>query len=72
MVLHEPEPEAFDYLATLGWRKDIVPASEFTHLRNDYVGINYSGWPLYARADLPEQLVYDVCTGFVARQDEIP
>lgn len=72
MVPHELEPEAFDYLATLGWKKAIVPASEFPHLRQDYAGINYSGWPLYARADLPEQLVYDVCAAFVARQNEIP
>ena len=72
MVPYELEPEAFNYLASLGWKKDIVPASEFVHLRQDYAGINYSGWPLYACADLPDQLVYDVCAAFVARQSEIP
>ena len=68
----ELEPDAFDHLARLGWKKDIVPASEFKYLKKDYLGINYSGWPLYARADLSEQLVYDVCEAFVARRDEIP
>lgn len=72
MVVHEIEPEAFDYLATLGWKKDIVPASRFPHLVRDYAAVNYSGWPLYARADLSEKLVYDVCAACVARQAEIP
>lgn len=72
MVPHELEPEAFEYLASLGWKKDIVPASEFTHLDNDYAGVNYSGWPLYASANLSDQIVYDVCSAFIARQGEIP
>ncbi len=68
----ELENETFERLAKIGWKSDTVPASEFEHLTKDYKAINYSGWPLYARADLPEQIVYDVCTSLVARQHEIP
>jgi TRAP-type uncharacterized transport system substrate-binding protein len=72
MVPYELEPAVFDHLAKLGWKKAIVPASEFKHLRNDYAGIDYSGWPLYCRADLSDKIVHDVCAAFVARQAEIP
>jgi TRAP-type uncharacterized transport system substrate-binding protein len=72
MVPHELEPEAFAHLAKLGWRKDVVPTSQFPRLQRDYVAINYSGWPIYAREDFPEKLVYDVCAAIAARSDEIP
>jgi TRAP-type uncharacterized transport system substrate-binding protein len=68
----ELEPETFEALRPLGWKPDIVPTSQFKHLAHDYKAVNYSGWPLYARADLPEALVYDVCKSLVARQHEIP
>lgn len=67
----ELEPETFEKLAALGWKSDIVPTSQFKNLTKDYKGINYSGWPLYARADLSEQLVYDVCASLVERQHEM-
>lgn len=68
----ELEPETFDNLRALGWKPDTVPTSEFEHLAHDYKAVNYSGWPLYARDDLSDKLVYDVCASLVARQDEIP
>ncbi len=72
MVLLDPEPEIFVQLGELGWRRIMVPKSRFPGLDHDHPCIDYSGWPLYARADLPEQVVYDVCAGFSARADEIP
>jgi len=72
MVLLDPEPEIFARLAALGWRQIMVPKSRFPGLDRDHPCIDYSGWPLYAREDLPEQVVYDVCRGFAARADEIP
>lgn len=72
MVPIDLEPEAFAYLETLGWRRNIVPASAFPNLSEDRPCIDYSGWPLYAHADLPEQTAYDVAAAFAARQSEIP
>jgi TRAP-type uncharacterized transport system substrate-binding protein len=72
MVPLDIEPEAFAYLKTLGWRQNVVPASAFSNLEKDHACIDYSGWPLYAREDLPEQMAYDVAAAFAARQDEIP
>jgi TRAP-type uncharacterized transport system substrate-binding protein len=72
MVLLDLEPEIFARLGELGWRRIMVPKSRFHLLDRDHPAIDYSGWPLYARADLPEQVVYDVCASFAARADEIP
>jgi TRAP-type uncharacterized transport system substrate-binding protein len=72
MVPLEIEPDMFRRLDALGWRKGVVPKSRFPGLAQDHACIDYSGWPLYAREDLPEQTVYDVCSAFAAREDEIP
>ena len=66
------EPEIFAQLAALGWRKMVAPKSRFPRLAADHACIDYSGWPLYANAALPEQTVYDVCSGFAARAAEYP
>ncbi|HXQ52654.1 MAG TPA: TAXI family TRAP transporter solute-binding subunit [Stellaceae bacterium] len=72
MVPLDLEPETFARMDALGWRKGVAPKSRFPGLARDHACIDYSGWPLYAREDLPEQTVYDVCSGFAARADEIP
>jgi TRAP-type uncharacterized transport system substrate-binding protein len=66
------EPEMFRRIEALGWRRGVVPKARFPKLAADHPCIDYSGWPLYARADLPADLVYNVCAGFAARADEIP
>jgi len=66
------EAEAFAAMAALGWRDAVIPAGTYQHLQQDHHCIDYSGWPLYCSAALPEQMVYDVCASFLARQEEIP
>jgi TRAP-type uncharacterized transport system substrate-binding protein len=66
------EPAAFERLGALGWRRVVIPAGRFPHLVADYPCIDYGGWPLYTRADLPDQTAYEVCAAFAARAAEIP
>jgi TRAP-type uncharacterized transport system substrate-binding protein len=66
------EPDIFAQAAALGWRRAIAPKSKFPGLAQDHPCLDYSGWPLYASAALPEQTVYEVCAAFAARADEIP
>jgi len=68
----ELEEEALKKLEALGWRRAILPAARFPHLDRDRVCIDYSGWPLYTRASLPDEVAYKVCAAIAARADEIP
>jgi len=65
------EAETFRRLAELGWRRVVIPAGRYRHLESDYACIDYSGWPLYSRADLPADDAYKVCDAIHARETEI-
>jgi hypothetical protein len=69
----ELEPDAFAHVGKLGWRRVMIPTSEYPkHLDRDLACIDFSGWPLYASASLPDQVAYDVCAAFAAREAEMP
>ncbi len=59
-------------LEAIGWRRAVIPAGRFPHLAHDYVCIDYSGWPLYTRESLPDEMAYKVCAAIHARASEIP
>jgi TRAP-type uncharacterized transport system substrate-binding protein len=71
MVPYEFEADALAHMTALGWQSAVLPKDRHKLLANDHTCLCFSGWPLYCRADLDEQLVYDVCASFAARQDEI-
>lgn len=45
--------------------------AEVRYQERDRVCIDYSGWPLYSRASLPDEVVYKICAAIAARADEI-
>ena len=62
----------FAHLATLGWRRVPLRRGRFTRLPMDLDCIDFSGWPLYASASMPDQTAYDICGAFGARHGEMP
>lgn len=66
------EDFALRHLEAIGWRRVTIPAGRFPHLSRDYECIDYSGWPLYTRASLPDELAYRVCDALMAREAWIP
>lgn len=72
LVPLETEPEVFAHLSALGWRRMNLAKERFPLLPRDYDCIDFSGWPLYTRASLPDQVAYDVCAAFAARAGEMP
>jgi TRAP-type uncharacterized transport system substrate-binding protein len=72
LAVLEPEAEAFAKLEALGWRRVVLPKSLYPQMPADQACIDFSGWPLYARASLPDQVAYDVCVAFAARESEMP
>ena len=67
----ELEAAAFSRLGELGWRRAVMPAGTYRGLAADHPCIDYSGWPLYARADLPEETAYRIVGAIHAREREI-
>lgn len=62
----------FAHLGGLGWRRVPLKYGRFAYLPNDHDCIDFSGWPLYVRASLPDAIAYDLCGAFAARHDDMP
>jgi TRAP-type uncharacterized transport system substrate-binding protein len=72
MQVIELEPEILTRLQAIGWRTAMLPKSRFPELDGDVPVIDYSGWPLYTRASLPDDVAYRACTAIARRAEEIP
>jgi TRAP-type uncharacterized transport system substrate-binding protein len=72
MRVLELEPEVMTKLVELGWRSAILPKARFPELDNDLRVIDYSGWPLYTRESLADDVAYAVCDAISQRASEIP
>jgi TRAP-type uncharacterized transport system substrate-binding protein len=59
-------------MARLGWRKVLLPKARFPGLARDIETLDFSGWPIYTSASLPEQVAYDICGALAGREAEIP
>ena len=63
---------AIAHLTALGWRAGPLNHGRFSHLPAGHMCIDFSGWPLYCSASLPEATAYEICGAFGARHDEMP
>jgi TRAP-type uncharacterized transport system substrate-binding protein len=72
LVPLELEAGEFAKLGELGWRRVMLPKSRFPGLVRDVATIDFSGWPIYSNASLPDQVAYDVCGAIAARDAEMP
>lgn len=69
LTLEEP---VMSRLQAIGWRKVVLPKSRYPSLAADHECIDFSGWPLYTRASLPDDVAYDFCAALDARAEWIP
>jgi TRAP-type uncharacterized transport system substrate-binding protein len=67
-----PHEDVLARLEAIGWRRAMIPAGRYPHLKSDYLCIDFSGWPLYTRASLPDEDAYKICGAIHARESEIP
>lgn len=72
LVPVELDPGEFAALGRLGWRRVVLPKARFPLLTKDVDALDFSGWPLYANASLPDEVAYDICAALAAREAEIP
>ncbi len=67
-----PEPPVMERMQALGWRKVSIPAGRYPGLETDHTCLDFSGWPLYTSAALPDDVAYQVCDAINARANWIP
>jgi TRAP-type uncharacterized transport system substrate-binding protein len=71
--LVEIDPGVMKSLVDLGWKRVVMPpGGNYPHLTREYTCISFSGWPIYTRASLPDDMAYQVCGALQARVDEVP
>jgi TRAP-type uncharacterized transport system substrate-binding protein len=66
------EDFAFKYLVDdLGWRKYTIKPGRYKSLKQEHTCIDYSGWPLYTRASLPDDDAYKICDAIYQRREQM-
>jgi TRAP-type uncharacterized transport system substrate-binding protein len=63
--------EHLDALQAQGYRRGLLEKSLYPTLPHDIETVDYSGWPIYCRADAPGALIDKFCRALIARQDAI-
>jgi TRAP-type uncharacterized transport system substrate-binding protein len=72
LVPLELNEDEFAAMGKLGWRRVPLPKARVPRLVKEIDALDFSGWPIYANASLPEQTAYDVCVALAAREAEVP
>ncbi|MCC6828483.1 MAG: hypothetical protein IT550_09680 [Novosphingobium sp.] len=59
-------------MQAMGWRGRELAPGDYPGLARSYHCLDFSGWPLYCRADLADRHVEAICRAVVARQAQMP
>jgi len=72
LVPVELDAPEFRAMEQLGWRRVPLPKARFPGLERDVDTLDFSGWPIYCNASLPDETAYDICAALAAREVEVP
>src|SRR3990172_251519 len=59
-------------LQAMGYRPGVVPKSHFKGMTHDVPTIDFSGWPMVVRTDMPSDVAYALCEALELRRQSIP
>jgi len=59
-------------LEEMGFRRGVVKRSDYPRLEADVLSLDFSGWPVFCRADAPDELIARFCAALDARKEHIP
>lgn len=62
----------FKRLAPMGYRRAIMSNSLFHGMAEDVPTVDFSGWPMIVRTDMPNDVAYALCEAIEKRKDAIP
>lgn len=64
--------ETVEQLEDVGYRRAVIPQTRYPLLPHDILTIDFSGWPLFVHADLPDEDVVQICTALANCVQRIP
>jgi TRAP-type uncharacterized transport system substrate-binding protein len=63
---------AVTQVEALGYRRAVIPQTRYPKLSGDILSVDFSGWPLFVHADLPDADVTQICASLAACVGRIP
>jgi TRAP-type uncharacterized transport system substrate-binding protein len=66
------EGSILKHMAALGYRPTRMPKSRFRGMAADVQTLDFSGWPMIVRADMPDDVAYALCETIEKRKDMMP
>jgi hypothetical protein len=66
------EGSILKHMAALGYRVTRMTKAEFPGIPAEIQTLDFSGWPMIVRADMPDDLAYALCETIDKRKDTIP
>jgi len=59
-------------MVAMGYRPAVMSPSRFPGLTRDITTLDFSGWPMIVRADMPDDVAYSLCEAIERRKESIP
>lgn len=59
-------------LEQMGFRRGLITSRDYPRLPQDVLSLDFSGWPVFTRADAPDALVTSFCAAMNTRKASIP
>ena len=59
-------------IVAMGYRPTVMSKSRFPGMAEDITTIDFSGWPMIVRADMPDEVAYAICEAIEKRKQVIP
>jgi TRAP-type uncharacterized transport system substrate-binding protein len=66
------EEEIVQKLEAMGFRRSILRKDVYPKLPSDALSLDFSGWPIYTHAEVPDDVVRWFCESLEARKDRMP
>lgn len=59
-------------LSSMGYRTSVVPRTRFKNMPADVATVDFSGWPMVVRTDMPNDVAFALCEAVEKRRHLIP
>ncbi|MDE0341710.1 MAG: hypothetical protein OXK82_00810 [Deltaproteobacteria bacterium] len=59
-------------LKGMGYREALLPTTHFKGMTEDVTTVDFSGWPMVVRKDMPDEVAYALCEALELRRKTIP